>query len=74
VGGYALFAGGRDTTSSTSALGTVDAYDSSLTQSTITDLSLGRYCLAATTIGNHAILAAVEATTIGQALMLMTNL
>ena len=47
--GYALFAGGG------SYPVIIDVYDTSLTRTTPTELSQGRYGLAATTVGNYAL-------------------
>ena len=57
IGNYALFAGGNDGrhTSTTTTYSTVDAYNTSLTRSTPTSLSVGRACLAATSIGDYAL-------------------
>lgn len=55
VGNHALFAGGVDTSSTSSSADVVDAYDSALTRTTPTALSLARYNHAATTIGNYAL-------------------
>ena len=51
VGNYALFAGGKASSSCT----TVDAYNASLTRTTVTDLSNTKNNSAAATVGNHAI-------------------
>jgi hypothetical protein len=54
---YALFGGGTNNTSSTTAgrLNTVDAYNSSLVRSTATGLSAAKFNLAATNIGDYAL-------------------
>ena len=52
IGSCALFGGGIYNYSESS---TVDAYDSSLTRTTATDLSIARGGLAATTIGKYAL-------------------
>ena len=52
VGNYALFGGGRGKSSNIS---TVNAYDTSLTRTTLTALSAARYDLTATTVGNYAL-------------------
>ena len=61
VGNYAIFAGGRyNSTGSVyqaSACNMVDVYDNSLTHSTQSSLSTGRYILSATHIDNYAIFA-----------------
>ena len=54
VGGYALFGGGAGTSGGTFRV-TVTAYNSSLTRSSPTDLTLARYAFYATTVGNYAI-------------------
>lgn len=48
IGNYALFAGGND-------IGTVNAYDDSLTKENPSELSPYRCDLAATTVGNYAL-------------------
>jgi hypothetical protein len=53
VGNYALFAGG----SSPAHKDTVDAYDTSLTHSTPTPLSVARLGLAGASVGNYALFA-----------------
>ena len=57
VGNYALFGGGEYKNSSNVSVTTeeVDAYDSSLTRTIPTVLSLNRSRLAATTVGNYAL-------------------
>ena len=57
VGRYALFGGGRysSSDSSSSLSSTVDAYDESLTRSTPSALSKARYDLAAATVGGYAL-------------------
>ena len=61
VGNYALFGGGSDKpytpydTRYDAGHDTVDAYNTSLTRSTATNLSAGRLSLAATTVGNYAL-------------------
>lgn len=59
VGDYALFAGGMDDNNTTTGqtVGTVDAYNASLTRITATSLSVPRYSLAATSLGEYAIFA-----------------
>lgn len=61
VGNYAIFAGGRYNSTGSlyqaSACNMVDVYDNSLTHSTQSSLSTGRYNLSATHIGNYAIFA-----------------
>ena len=52
VGTYALFGGGRD---SSTFFSTVDAYSKSLTHTTPTALSVGRSSLAAAVIGDYAL-------------------
>lgn len=52
VGNYALFGGGR---ASSSDISTVNAYNTSLTRTTLTALSTARYDLTATTVGNYAL-------------------
>ena len=52
VGNYALFGGGKITTTNFS---TVDAYDTSLTRTTPTALSKGRGRFTSTTVGNYAL-------------------
>ena len=52
VGNYALFGGGYN---GTDYLSTVDAYDTSLTRTTPTALSVARDGLSATTVGNYAL-------------------
>lgn len=52
VGNYALFGGGRGKSDNIS---TVNAYDTSLTRTTLTALSAARYDLTATTVGNYAL-------------------
>ena len=51
VGNYALFGGGVSDT----LTATVDAYDTSLTRTTVTPLSEARYELTATSVGNYAL-------------------
>ena len=51
VGNYALFGGGYGS----SPISRVDAYDTSLTRTTLTVLSAARYDLTATTVGNYAL-------------------
>lgn len=55
VGSYALFAGGRWSTSTENDA--VDAYNASLTRSTPTELSEARYELAGASVGNFALFA-----------------
>ncbi len=52
VGNYALFIGGYGTTE---LMTTADAYDTSLTRTTPTNLAFGRYRFAATSIGDYAL-------------------
>jgi hypothetical protein len=54
VGDYALFAGGYD---GSDYHDTVDAYDTSLTRSTPTALSVARECLAGASVGDCALFA-----------------
>ena len=55
---YALFSGGRNSTSSNATFyNTVDAYDTSLTRRIDLTLSVARHSLAATDIGNYALFA-----------------
>ena len=57
IGKYALFAGGsaKAVTQTTSAVGSVYAYNESLTRTSTTALSTSRGSLAATTVGNMAL-------------------
>lgn len=63
VGGYALFGGGyyhmtgsyNGTITGEDDWAIVDAYNQSLTKTTVSDLSVGRSRLAAATISNHAL-------------------
>lgn len=57
IGKYALFAGGNANavTQTTSAVGSVFAYNESLTRTRPTDLGSSRSALAATTVGNMAL-------------------
>ena len=55
IGGNALFAGGDSDDSESQSQ--VDAYNSSLTRSTLTGLSVARSGLEATTVGNYALFA-----------------
>lgn len=57
VGDYALFGGGYSYSSGVGAYyyATVDAYNTSLTRSTPTELSQARSYLAATSVGNYAL-------------------
>ncbi len=60
IGGYALFAGGLTKTSPTEsaiASSAVDAYDKTLTRTTPTKLSVGRYGMASANNDDHAIFA-----------------
>ena len=59
VGNYILFAGGKNTGNSSgySTLTTVNAYNNSLTRTTVSSLSVGRYTHAATRAGNYALFA-----------------
>ncbi len=59
VGDYILFAGGKNTGKSSgySTLTTVNAYNNSLTRTTVSSLSVGRYTHAATRAGNYALFA-----------------
>ena len=50
IGNHALFFGGEGQTTNI-----VDAYDTSLTITTVTSLNAGRCMLAATTVGNYAL-------------------
>lgn len=54
VGDYALFAGGKNSSTYSAA---VDAYDTRLTRSTPTALSIARYQLAGASVGNYALFA-----------------
>lgn len=56
VGSHALFGGGISTrnTSASNGVSVVDAYDSSLTRTTVSALSTAKSSLAATTIGDYA--------------------
>ena len=54
VGSYALFAGGHDASTDHK---TVYAYNTSLTKTTVTDLSQKRSDLSATTVGGYALFA-----------------
>ena len=56
MGNYALFAGGYGYDIG-SSVNTVDAYDTSLTQSTPTALSVARYWLAGASVGNYVLFA-----------------
>lgn len=63
VGDYALFAGGLTEASSTNsevASDVVDAYDKTLTRTTATKLSVGRYGIATAKTNNYAIFAGGE--------------
>lgn len=60
VGNYALFGGGKNSSSTSS---TVDAYNTSLTISTAEPLSIARRNLAATTVGNYALFGGGDDTT-----------
>ena len=62
VGNYALFGGGRNSTSLMGTQSTVDAYDVSLTRSAPTPLSQPRSYIAATTVGNYALFGGGEGT------------
>ena len=57
IGNYALFGGGRlySSSSGTSYSSVVDAYNSNLIRSKLTDLSYGRDTLSATTVGDYAL-------------------
>ena len=58
VGNYALFGGGSSATNTNEHVtyySTVDAYNTSLTRTTATDLSEKKFYLAATTVGNYAL-------------------
>ena len=57
VGDYALFGGGYGIISGTRRdyYNTVDAYNTSLTRTTVTNLSAARYMMPATTVGNYAL-------------------
>lgn len=57
VGGYALFGGGHIYTGGSLINGTatVDAYSRTLVRSTLTELSVARYHLFATTVGSYAL-------------------
>lgn len=55
ISNYSLVAGGSSNTSSTSGISTVDAFNSSMVRTAATDLSAGRYSLAATTINDKAL-------------------
>ena len=60
IGDYALFAGGyayTGSSSGSSSSSTVDAYNSSLTKTTVTNLSVARNDLAGCSIGDHALFA-----------------
>ena len=56
IGNYALFGGGRDA-GNYNYFSSVDAYNTSLTRTTATDLSEASGYLAAATIGNYALFA-----------------
>ena len=58
VGNYALFGGGSSATNTNEHVtyySTVDAYNTSLTRTTATDLSEKKFYLSATTVGNYAL-------------------
>ena len=57
VGNYALFGGGYTNSQSNGSYyqAIIDTYNTSLTRSTSAALSLGRYNIAATTVGNYAL-------------------
>ena len=57
IGDYALFGGGwrSNDASAPDPFATVDAYNTSLTRSTPTSLSVGRCVLAATSVGDYAL-------------------
>ena len=55
VGNYALFGGGITISSINRTHATVDAYNTSLTRTTPTDLGNGTYQLAATSVGDYAL-------------------
>ncbi len=57
VGGYALFGGGNiyDESGLIYGTATVDAYSRTLVRSTLTELSVARYDLFATTVGRYAL-------------------
>ena len=55
VGEYALFGGGVNGYGTNNNLSTVDAYNTGLTRSIPTALSVGRVRLAATTVGSYAL-------------------
>ena len=57
LGNYALFGGGerRSSDCDSGVYATVDVYNSSLTKSAVTNLSVARSNLAATTVGNYAL-------------------
>lgn len=59
INNYALFGGGYGnySGSTSTAQSSVYSYDSSLTKSSITSLSVARYDLAATTVGDYALFA-----------------
>ena len=56
VDGYALFCGGETSSTPQTALDIVDAYDTSLTRTSQNPLSVARYRISATTIGDYALL------------------
>ena len=70
VGNYALFAGGMTLTASYEVLScdTVDAYNTSLTRSTPTALSVARDSLAATQLGDYALFGLGEDAATGEAM------
>ena len=55
VGNYAIFLGGDNGEDTITASKAVEAYDSSLTETTMNDLPQGLTYVAATSLGNHAL-------------------